>query len=67
MIVIDAQTVIDFKPINPNAKRHQAKLSRDLRANLSTSPGSQGMDHLSRSQGDAGLAFVFCIVVFSNY
>ena len=41
MVVIDSKTVIDFKSSNPNAKRNQAKLTRDLKANLRASSASR--------------------------
>ena len=58
MIVIDSKTVIDFKSTNPNAKRNQAKLARDIKANFrngstaASGPGSQDNIHLSRNQSE---------------
>ena len=58
MVVIDSRVVIDFKSTNPNAKRNQTKLARDIKAHLrngsaaASGPGSQDHTDLSRNQSE---------------
>ena len=62
ILVIDAKTVIDVKSTNPNAKRNQNSLSKDIAASLkgdqraNARPGSQDTHDLSRNANASGVS-----------